>query len=119
MRNGIVISLFFLSACTLNPKETKAPANLIPKDSMIFLVHDLSILESHIQQKYIQLERYAKIMRMSGDSLLNKNGVSRQRYEESLMYYSQNPLLLKEIYDSVLVRLEGISAVNNSPINLE
>jgi len=114
MRFSILILLTALS-CTLTPKTPEAPTNVIPIDSMALLLHDLAILESHIQQKYIQLERYAKIMRMSGDSLLNKNGVSRQRYEESLMYYSKNPEILNAIYDSVLVRLEGVSAMDGLP----
>lgn len=116
-----VIILIFLTAlsCTLKPKAPDAPENLIAQDSMVILLHDLAVLESHIQQKYIQLERYAKIMRMSGDSLLSKNGVSRQRYEESLMYYSTRPEMLHIIYDSVLIRLEGVSALENLPTNLE
>ena len=118
MRYIIVIFLAVFS-CTLKPKESKAPADLIPQDSMIFLVHDLSILESHIQQKYIQLERYAKIMRMTGDSLLSQHGISRKRYESSLMYYSENPALLNGIYDSVLMRLEGSSAINDVPKIIE
>ena len=86
---------------------------------MIFLVHDLSILESHIQQKYIQLERYAKIMRMSCDSLLRQHGISRQRYENSLLFYSQNPEHLNAIYDSVIIRLEGISPLDKQTKNLK
>lgn len=107
--------LFGLAACTLSPKEAEVPADLIPQDSMVLLVHDLATLESHIQQKYIQLERYAKIMRMSGDSLLSENGISRERYESSFLYYSKNPKLLSDIYDSVLVRLEGVSVMDNLP----
>jgi hypothetical protein len=109
------IWILLLSSCALEPKETEAPKDLIPQDSMILLVHDLAILESHIQQKYIQLERYAKIMRMSGDSLLSKNNISRQRYESSLLYYSKSPEILNAIYDSVLVRLKGVSAMDGQP----
>lgn len=118
MRYIIIIFLAAVS-CTLKPKVAEAPADLIPQDSMIFLVHDLSILESHIQQKYIQLERYAKIMRMSGDSLLKQHGISRQRYENSLLFYSQNPEQLNAIYDSVIIRLEGISPLDKQTKNLE
>jgi hypothetical protein len=107
------IWILLLCACSLEPKDTEAPMDLIPHDSMVLLVHDLSILESHIQQKFIQLERYAKIMRVSGDSLLGKNNISRQRYESSLLYYSKKPEILSAIYDSVLVRLEGVSAMDD------
>jgi hypothetical protein len=56
---------------------------------------------------------------MTGDSLLSQHGISRKRYESSLMYYSENPALLNGIYDSVLMRLEGSSAVNDVPKIIE
>ncbi len=115
MKPWFFIALLGLMACTLKPKEMNPPSHLIPQDSMVILVHDLSILESHIQQKYVQLERYAKIMRMSGDSLLAHYGIERKRYEEALIYYSKNPALLNAIYDSVLLKLEGISPINEDP----
>lgn len=115
MMRFFIIALLGLSACTLKPKEITPPSQLIPQDSMVILIHDLTILESHIQQKYVQLERYAKIMRMSGDSLLAQYGIERKRYEEALTYYSQNPGMLNAIYDSVLIKLEGISPIKEEP----
>jgi hypothetical protein len=114
MRYIILIFAAALS-CTLKPKAPEVPASLIPQDSMVLVLHDLAIIESHVQQKYIQLERYSKILRMSGDSLLSQYNITRTRYEESIMYYSKNPEILSAIYDSVLVRLEGVSAMDGLP----
>jgi hypothetical protein len=114
MKTILILSLFLLSSCTLKPKEYDAPADLIPQDSMVLIMHDMSIMESYIHQKYVQLERYALLMRKSGDSLLGDFGVSRARYETSVEYYGKNPKLFTQIYDSVLVKLEG-GKVNTSP----
>ena len=108
------LALVLLGSCTLVPKELSAPAELIPQDSMVLIMHEMSIMESFIHQKYVQLERYALLMRTSGDSLLGSYGVSRERYETSMEYYGKNPSLFMEIYDSVIVKLEG-GEVNPSP----
>jgi len=102
MRFLFITSLFLLMACQLKPKEAAVPNDLIPKDSMITIMYDMGILESHIQQKYIQLESYAKVMRISGDSLLGKFGLSNERYSKSMEYYSKNPVIFSEIYDSII-----------------
>lgn len=114
MKISAVLSLLLLISCTLKPREYNAPVDLIQQDSMILIMHDMSILESFIHQRYVQLERYALLMRMSGDSLLGDFGMSRERYEVSIEYYGKNPQLFIEIYDSVLHRLEG-GKVNVSP----
>lgn len=114
MRILMFVIVMILLSCTLTPKEIEAPANLIPKDSMVLILHDLSILESYIHQKHVQLERYALLLRNSGDSLLADYGVSRERYENSLDYYGKNPEQFIEIYDAVLLKMEG-GKVNPSP----
>jgi len=108
----ILIIGFF--SCSIEPKTINAPVDVIPLDSMALIMYELCIVESHVQQKYIQLERYAKIMRMSGDSLLLGHGVSRKRYENSLIYYGRKPETLNGIYDSVLLKLEA-GAVQSIP----
>jgi len=102
-----LILVFLCTSCTLEPKTYDAPSDLISQDSMVIIMHDMSIMESFIHQKYIQLERYALLMRVSGDSLLNDFGLTRKRYEVSMEYYGKNPALFMQIYDSVLFRLEG------------
>ncbi len=111
----ITLALLFLTqACALEPKEFEVPSDLIPQDSMVMILKDMSILESFTHQKYIQLERYAMLLRMSGDSLLQDYGVNRDRYERSMEYYGKNPQRFMDIYDSVIFQLDG-GKVNSSP----
>jgi len=107
MRIYALTLCWFLTSCGLEPKEYLAPDGLIPQDSMVLIMHDLSILESSIHQKHVQLERYALLLRISGDSLLNDFGISRERYELSMDYYGKKPELFLQIYDSLLFKLEG------------
>jgi hypothetical protein len=114
MKITTVLFLLLLFACSLQPREYDAPKDLIPQDSMVLIMHDMSIMESYIHQKYVQLERYALLMRMSGDSLLGEFGVSRERYETSMEYYGKKPKVFMAIYDSILFKLEG-GKVNTNP----
>ena len=107
MRAYTLLLIAVLASCELQPKTVVEPNDLIPKDSMITIMYDMGILESHIQQKFIQLESYAKVMRISGDSLLAKFGVSRERYSISMDYYSKSPALFSEIYDSIISKYEA------------
>ena len=107
MNLNVWFVLFFLSSCTLEPRNHPIPDGLIPKDSMILIMKELSVLESYIHQKHVQLERYALLMRMSGDSLLQDFGVNRERYELSMEYYGKNPKEFILIYDAIIEQLEG------------
>lgn len=101
------VVLLSLSSCAFEPKQFEIPKDLIPKDSMILIMHDMSLVESYIHQKYVQLERYALLLRMSGDSLLQDYGMNRERYERSMEYYGKNPKEYMEIFDSVIAKLEA------------
>lgn len=114
MRFTHLIVFLSLSSCALEPKTFDEPEDLIPQDSMVLLMHDMGILESYIHQRYVQLERYALLLRMSGDSLLSEYGVSRDRYESSMTYYGKNPQRFLEIYDSIISKLGG-NQVNSNP----
>jgi hypothetical protein len=107
------ILLLVGASCSVETKEFPAPKDLISKDSMILILHDLSILESYIHQKHIQLERYALLLRKSGDSLLLNFGVDRERYERSMDYYGHHPKLFINIYDSVIYKLDGNKVTTN------
>ena len=103
-----VFALFFFSACSSDASfEDEIPKNIIPQDSMVSVLYEMSILEAHINQKYIQLEKYAKLLRMSGDSLLVSKGYSRAKYEESVRFYALHAELYLQIHDSVLSRLHA------------
>ena len=105
MKYLIFAALFVFVSCGLEPRHIAPPKDLIPQDSMVIILHDLSIMESYIHQKYIQLERYALLLRRSGDSLLLDFGISRERYERSIDYYGHNPEIFMQIYDSVILKL--------------
>lgn len=119
MRISLIIFLLLLAGCTLEPQKIEQPKGLIPEDSMITVMYQMGLLESHLQQKYVQLEQYAKVLRLSGDSLLINQGVSRERYALSMDYYSKNPALFSAIYDTIIKQYELGSVPTTDSLGLD
>lgn len=110
----LVKGLFFFLICLLvscrdEVKGFDSIDNLIPRDTMVMILKDMSLLESHVQMKYIQVNRYHKTMKMSGDLVLKKYLISSERYEASMNYYGSRQVELQSIYSQVLDSLNRMS----------
>lgn len=97
----IFISFFVLFSCQTEIKRIPAPANLIPRDTMVLLLQDLTVLESHITDQYPQVNRYQKLMRNSGDALLKEYHVTFERFNKSIDYYGSRQEEMQSIYSEV------------------
>jgi hypothetical protein len=98
----IIVSLLLFIACELKIREIDAPKNLIPRDSMVLILEDLMLLESHIQNRYPQVNQFKSSLRKSGDTLLRKYDISFRRFEKSFDYYASYQDDMKAIYNQVL-----------------
>lgn len=98
-----------LVSCRDEVKGFDSIDNLIPRDTMVMIIKDMSLLESHIQMKYIQVNRYHKTMKKSGDLVLKKYQISSERYEASMNYYGSRQVELQSIYSQVLDSLNRMS----------
>lgn len=107
--NSIVRNLFILFvaiSCQRDVTDIHIPSHIIPKDSMVSALTDMHIIEgAKVGQKIIGDERnahsyYAK--------LYAKYHVSKEEFEESFNFYSQNPAVMDEIYTKVVERLNKI-----------
>lgn len=96
---ALIIVLSF--SCTDKMTGPAAPPNLIPEDKMKAVLKDLVILESHIQQKYVQVNRFYEVMVRSGDSLFASYGYSRQQFESSMDYYAADQDKMIQMYSEI------------------
>lgn len=102
MRYGLLLFLFIgLYSCT-NKLEKSAPDNLIARDTMVLLLKDLSLIEAHIQNEYVHVSRFQKTMILSGDKILEKYKISRDRLNESMDYYGSHQSEMQSIYTEIL-----------------
>ena len=66
----VVLSITF--SCSEEIKLFPKPSNLIPRDTMVMVLKDLSILESHIKSQFPQVNQNYKTLRKSGQIVLKK-----------------------------------------------
>jgi hypothetical protein len=108
-RGLLFVLICLLASCRDEVKGFNSTDNLVPRDTMVMLIKDMSLLESHVQMKYIQVNRYHKTMKKSGDIVLKKYQVSPERYELSLNYYGSHQEEMQSIYSQVLDSLNRMS----------
>jgi hypothetical protein len=105
----LFVLIYLLASCRDEVKGFNLSDNLIPRDTMVMLIKDMSLLESHVQMKYIQVNRYHKTMKKSGDLILKKYQISPERYESSMNYYGSHQEEMQSIYSQVLDSLNRMS----------
>lgn len=114
MKVYIAVFLFFsLISCKNEMGGTPEPENLIPRDSMVMLLKDFSLLEAHLRVKYIHMTSFHPLMKKSGNELLKKYHVSPQRFEVSFDYYATRQEEMKSIYTEILDSLNQDALLMN------
>lgn len=104
----IVIS--FVS-CSDSIQGLSKPSDLIPRDSMVLLLKELTLIESHVQQKYLHVSRFHKTMQLSGNRILKKYHISDSRFERSIDYYGSRQEQMQSIYTEILDSLNKDASV--------
>lgn len=93
--------IFILASCKTEVKRFDEPENLIPRDSMVLIIGELTVLESYITTKYPLLHVNEKVMRKSGDAILQKYNIDFKRFDESMSYYGSRQDEMQSIYTEV------------------
>lgn len=104
-----LVLLIFVAACRDEVAGAKQPKDLIPTDTMVMVLKDLTLIESHIQMKYLQVTTYKETMKRSGQVIMDKYRISRNRFEKSMDYYGTRQLEMQDIYARVLDSLNLMS----------
>lgn len=109
MRLNLFLLLLILISCTDNRVLVSEPKNLIPEDTMVLVLRDLTLIESHIQTKYEGVAVFKELMERSGEHVLVKHKVNAVRFENSIDYYGSRQELMQQIYSRVLDSLNVMS----------
>lgn len=101
----IIISLFFLVACS-SEKEKPKPTVFLTEPQMVDVVTDVQIMEGIISYKKSTNQKTAYIKNVGYDTLFAHHGITDSIFEENLKYYNDvDPQTLIRIMDSVEARL--------------
>jgi len=96
----VVLSITF--SCSEEIKLFPKPSNLIPRDTMVMVLKDLSILESHVKSQFPQANQNYKTLRKSGQIVLKKYNLDTTRLNSSISYYGSRQKEMQSINSQVL-----------------
>ncbi len=101
----LIISLLTFS-CTTELKIASEPENLIPRDTFVMILKDLTVLESHIQLKYPTIQQSYKTINKSSLIVFKKYNIDTARFNNSMTYY------ISRQKDMVSIQSQIIDSVN-------
>lgn len=97
-----LVGLIFISSCSDTLTKTKAPADLIPKDTFVSALKDMYTLEGYLQNQFVQMNEHQSTIKKSGDALLAKYSISHDRFQRSLEFYASDQESMLEINNQIL-----------------
>ena len=112
-----MIGFVLVTACGGKDKGIK-PERLLTEEEMITIMADVQIIEAEINyQKQQERERdpndttpvvpkdYLKMSRMYYDQFFEHHGITDSIFSQNMRYYTERPVVLERIMDSVTHRL--------------
>lgn len=103
MKKTFFISvLVLLCSCDDTSTGIVAPEKLIPTDSMIVLIIDAQILESHFMRTFNHPDNYLESLDSSTNKMFEDYGYTKSQFEKSYDYYASNIDVIYQIYEAAL-----------------
>jgi hypothetical protein len=83
------------------------------------VLKDMTLIESHIQSKYLHVSRFQKTMNMSGKKILDHYSIKHKRFEESMEYYGSRQEEMQSIYAQILDSLNKEASLLSKDVILK
>lgn len=104
-----LLSLFFISILLVScsKKKTEIPQDVISMKEMQLLLTDIHLAQSAAS---VQILSDSSIYSAKEyvNYVLEDHKISREQFLKSLKFYTENPAILEEVYDSVITELSRI-----------
>lgn len=100
-----ILLIGVLASCSSEMDHPDAPEDLIPEEQMVNYLHDLTLLEAGIQNRYQSVNRYYKTMIRSGENYLKSKGLTIERFERSFDYYATQPEAFERITTAAMDKM--------------
>jgi len=104
-KTAIVIFVLLMAACSSKDKKVHIPATIIPQEQMVQVLVDFHLAEAAIQRAKQDGRDVNMISNFYYASLLKKHHITRKKFNESLLFYSNNLKELENIYKDVVTEL--------------
>ena len=98
----LLLPLLILTSCN----QSKLPEGVLDEQRMINVLADLSVIDG-----YMSSLMYTDTLRIEGRSyyatVYKNHNISKEVFDKSLKYYSNQPVLLDSMYSKVTRKLEA------------
>ena len=108
----MIIGLIMITSCYTKhgPEAVAMPDNLIERDTLVFILADIEIIESALRQD----QNFGKETDDKRDSyyrsIFANYNISKGQFDSSMMYYRQDMAVIDGIYEDVITRLSVITS---------
>lgn len=110
MKKIVLYSLFtfFLSCGDSAEGSISIPDNILPKEKIAQVITDIHIAEAEISLNAIPDSSLKRPVYL--ETIFEKHQITKQQYEESLVFYIDHPAILNKIYEQVLNDMSKMQA---------
>jgi hypothetical protein len=117
----LFLSAVVLAAGCVETEIREKPETVLPEAKMIEVLTAIQLIEGAISKKILDKNVTKKESPLYYQQAFDKYKITRQQFEESIAYYTENPEEMKAIYEKVLVELSKIKAElqNSTPQDLK
>lgn len=103
LKHLLFIILFFsVLGCD---QKTKTIDDVLPKDSLISIIVDMHLGDAILMEPTIQYKEFVVNKPEYYSFILQRHSVTKELFQESIDYYSQNPEEYEKMYDIVMEKI--------------
>lgn len=96
-----MLTLSLMTGCDTRKPETTTPSLLLPENKMVEIMIDVNIIESAINHRKGANHRVLNLRQHAFDSIFAHYGITDSIFYENVNYYNSDPIMMKNIMDSV------------------
>ncbi len=109
---GIFILLLALTFTACKKQKTITGKEFMDRDALVGVLVDIHLMDGVTQDRKFGRKYDADSIDIL-TPILEKHQVSRQMFDTTMFVYSMNPVLLDEVYNDVLIKLNVMLDENN------
>lgn len=109
MKKFILLFLSIVLFACSDEQAVSIPDTVLSQEKMAEVLVDIHLLEASMNVHANPMTIASTDMQVGAD-VFKKHAITKKQYDESFVYYSQNPKLLGEIYQLVLNSLSKMQA---------
>jgi len=102
MTKYILITTFIFLSC--GSKKQDVPNNIIPADKMVDVITDIELTQALIKLKFTNTDSLINQSQLF-DEVYKKYNTTEEQFNNSIAYYTQQPMKMDSLYSKVITKL--------------